>query len=142
MDMIEDVIVEQLRNDGTIAGILSTYNGDPAVFSETAPEDVDRDGPYMVVVVRVFPAPDYVIDQFDIFVHYFQRGTSRAKAREVSFRVEAIFDPNTFQNDVYADIRFYRRHGDFLPEPDPLEIHYVKQLSARGSRKKWMQQLP
>ena len=141
--MIEGVVVEQLRNDGTISSIVSTYdmNGTdtPAVFSNMAPENAVY--PYVVVTARKYTIPDAVMDGFDVYIHYYERGESAANARTVSERAEFIFDPNTFEDDRYATIRFWRRDASQVAEPAPLEIHYLTLLQARGSRKKWMQQL-
>ena len=142
--MIESTVVDNLRADGTIADIVSTYSTRtstvPAVFSDQAPEDAEK--PYIVVTVASYPVPDYAIDAFDIFVHYYERGESGAKARAVAREIEIIFDGHNFDSDWYTTIRFYRRHGTFAAEADPLERHYIKQLYARASRKGWMEQLP
>ncbi len=139
--MIEGLIVNTIKANSGITDLLSKYKSSPAVFDTVVPENVKNR--YIVVEVRNFPVPDFVIDRFDIDIHIFGVSESRVKIREIARRIEYLFDPKTYQdpNGVYADIRFYRDHAGFEVGGDPKVIHYLKQLEARGSRKGWIDQL-
>lgn len=56
MSVVTDAIHDLLAGDGTLPGMLSTYGGEPAVFT-TDPAPGDADLPYIVTAGDVSVAP-------------------------------------------------------------------------------------
>lgn len=139
--MFEAKFKELLASDNDITSKLSTYNSEPAIFSEFAPEDADL--PYIVFKIERYPSASKSIDRFNIYCDYFEYGTSYKNARAISERIEYICDINQITDDArYSNIRLDRSSAGSVPEPStPKKIHYNTQIQARGSRYKWMQQL-
>ena len=137
--MFESSLLVLLKSDGELNELISTYNDDSAIFSDFAPEDAEL--PYIVFKIDRTPSDHLSIDMFNIYVDYFDRGTSFVKAREASERIEFITDTKQLTHERYDKIRLYRASAGAVIETDPKEIHYNNQITARASRKKWMAQL-
>ena len=65
----------------------------------------------------------------------------RKEAKEASERIEFLTDTIQLTHARYDKIRLYRASSGSVIESDPKEIHYNNQISARASRKKWIEQL-
>lgn len=139
--MFEAKFKTLLASDDQITSLLSTYESEPAIFSEFAPENADL--PYIVFKIEKYPSASKAIDRFNIYCDYFEYGTSYKNARIISERIEFICDIKQITDDSrYSNIRLDRSSSGSVPEPSsPKKIHYNIQIQARGSRYKWMQQL-
>jgi hypothetical protein len=136
--MIESTILTTLKADAALIALVSTFNGQPAVFDGAAPEGVAK--PYIIFRVT-WRNVDFLITEFTVFIDYFNTGASKTNARKAAERIEFIFDGKEFTHERYANIRFAFPSGDYIPEDDPTVIHYNQMFTARGSRKKFMEQL-
>lgn len=137
--MFDAALLTKLASDGALAGYLSTYMGQPAIFSEDAPDAAVE--PYLVFTITRLAADYPAVDTFNIFVDYFNRDTSRVDARKAMQRVEFLLDQVNLTSDRYDTIRvFYYSEGP-VPDPDPRVIHRNIQFTARAGRKAWCQQL-
>jgi hypothetical protein len=137
--MIESALQLALASDGALAALVSTYQGNPAIFSEDAPEDAVL--PYIVYSVSRLAADHPAAEQFNVYVDYYDNGKSRANSRKAAQRIEFCLDQKTLANDRYDSIRVFYESAGPVPDPDPRVIHYNLQFTARAGRKAWAQQL-
>lgn len=144
--MIESTILTALTADTTLKTLLSEYTIPgtnpaqkiPAIFDGVAPEG--RPAKYLTYRVT-WRNIDLMTVEFTIFFDYFETGSSKANARKVSERIEAIFDGKEFEHERYSNIQFYLPSGDYVPEDNPQTIHYNLMITARAGRKKFVEQL-
>ena len=137
--MIEDCLITALRSDTALSALVGAFGGQVAIFSDLAPETAER--PYITTEIEKRGADEYLIDEFYVEMHYWSTGNSRANARAACERIEFVLDGVSLQNSRYSDIRFRRDFYRQVQDPDPRNIHYVVQMTARGTRKKWAEQL-
>jgi len=137
--MIEKTIIDALRGDAALALIVTTYNGNPAIFSELAPEEATE--PYITVnITRNESIGDLILHDFNVMVDIWGRDSTRVSVREASERIEYIFDNKQFNSDArYDTIRTWFVSGGWIEEADPRDVHYNHQLTARAGRKKWIE---
>jgi hypothetical protein len=136
--MIESVILTALTADTELKALVSTFNGQPAIFDGSAPEGVAK--PYITFRVT-WRHIDLMTTEFTVFIDFFDYGSSKVKARKAAERAEFIFDGKEFEHERYSNIRFLLSSGDYVPEEDPRTIHYNQMFEARASRKKFVEQL-
>jgi len=134
--MFDKAIYQILSADQPLRGYVSTYRNAPAIFSGHAPEDVQL--PF--IVFHITPsAVDRVVHSFNVMVDYFDYNKSRAASEAAAERVEYLLDNKIIQSDRYRDVRIVYFAGSPVPNSgDPRDVQYNVQFSARGIRKKWM----
>jgi len=137
--MFEAALQARIASDGQLATLLSTYEGAPAIFSEEAPEEAVE--PYIVYSISRQAVDHPAVEQFNVYVDYFDNQKSRANSRKAAQRIEFVLDQVTLTSDRYDTIRLFYESAGPVPDPDPRVIHYNFQFSARAGRKAWAQQL-
>jgi hypothetical protein len=135
--MFEKTIYNILIAESFITDNVSDYNGLPSIFSDQAPEDVSF--PYIVFDISETTPPDSIINRYNVYINYYNYGSSSSSARVVVDRINELLDQQRLSNDRLSDIRIRRDVYSRLDEGDPRAIHYNIQMEARATRKKWMQ---
>lgn len=137
---ITEGIYKRLRANASLATLLTTYEGQPAVFCDVAPEEATR--PYVTfTLTREYNITGPLVDQFTLDVDYWEYGDSRVSAREVVEAVEYEFDMSTMEAVDYANVRFFTPESLPVGEDDPRQIHYNTRFVVRASRGKFIRQL-
>lgn len=135
--MFEAALLTELKRDTELTGYLSEYKGEPSIFSENAPEGA---GQMFIVFSIQSTANDFMgIELFTIFVDIYNFNNSWSDCRKAANRVKNWLDTKTLNSDRYDHIRISFFSGSPVPGPDPRDIHYNLQFSARASRKEWME---
>lgn len=137
--MFESSYLTLLKSDSALAALVATYDGEAAIFTDQAPEDATL--PYLVFKIDRYPSESLVVDRFFINNDYYDQGSSYADARKASERIEFLTDTNQLTHARYTKIRLYRASAGSVPDDDPREIHYNTQVTARASRKAFIDQL-
>lgn len=141
--MFESALLTKLSGDSVLASYVSDFvvNGTtaPAIFAEFAPETAQM--PY--IVFRINQSSDEVlaIRQFSIFVDYYDYNKSASNSRKAAERVEFLLDRSILEHERYNCIRLFFFAGSSIQEEDPRSIHYNLQFTARGGRKKWVDEI-
>jgi hypothetical protein len=136
--MIEDALYTAITGDAATTALLSTHCSAPAVFNRFSPEGVDC----VYLVYRVdLTSVDLTMDRFNIYIDTYDYGASTVAVQNVVEALENLLDISVLTSDRYSSIRFRRFSGGFVNNSDPRSIQYNVQYSARGSRKKWIDQL-
>ena len=128
-----------LSEDTTLAALLDTYQSRPAVFADMAPENADK--PYVVFRIIKSAANSISVDEFSVFIDYFERGTSKKNMKAAAFAIETLLDQKSLTHARFSNIRFSRFSAGPVPTMDPRDIHYNIQFMARAGRSGWMQTL-
>jgi hypothetical protein len=136
---IEASITKLLRADPSVTQYLNTFNGSPAIFSDTAPQQAQR--PYLVFDVQKAASDNLAVDQFIIDVDIYGGRNDTANIRALTMFVEFALDREILNCDNYKTVRFYQESEGFVDNRDIKIVHYNMQFSARGSRYAWMQQI-
>lgn len=137
--MFDAALYQHLTADATLTGLISTYNGEPAIFKSSAPEDADL--PYLVWTIERYSVDDGIIENMVLDIDYYeycQHSTSWANALAVSTRLEQLLDRAHLQDARYDTIRIRSDRGFEIQGPDPRLVHYNTRFTARGSRKYWI----
>lgn len=133
--MIETAIVNYLKADDTLCDLLTQYNGEAAIFTHDAPEASAV--PYLVATFKR-GTPDGAIQPISFTVSLYDTDKSSVNARAAVERVEFILDRQVIQSERYSDIRIWLDPCDDVECVDPRDIFHTLQFSARGTRKKWL----
>ena len=133
---VEGAILTQLRANASITALLSSLDGQPSIFTEVAPQEAEK--PYMVFDVSKFPSSNLAVDTFLIDIDYYYEGTNATNIRELIFQVELELDRAVLTCTNYSTIRFYREDDGYIDNRDIQIGHYNQQLEARGTRKRWI----
>lgn len=137
---ITEGIYKRLKGNASLATLLATYMGRPAVFCDVAPEEAVR--PYVVFALeRRFNDTGSLVDQFTLDVDYWDYGDSRTVAREAIEAIEFEFDMGTIEAVDYSNVRFFTPRSGYVKEDDPRLIHYNIEFPVRASRGKFIRQL-
>jgi hypothetical protein len=130
--MFESALITKLADDNILADILTEYSSAPAIFSDLAPEDAEM--PY--VVIRIIRSANEcpAIQEFTVYVDYFDYDKSAADSRKAAERIELLLDRAHLEHARYKTIRIFFFAGSPVIEPDPRAIHYNLQFSARAGR--------
>jgi hypothetical protein len=137
--MFESALLEKLLSDSDLLDYTALFDGEPAIFSEFAPEKAPM--PYIVFKISRNAAASPAVQEFSILIDYFDYNNSAKNSREAVERIEFILDRAELEHDRYSKIRIFFSSGASLEEADPRTIHYKMQFIARAGRKKWMKQL-
>ena len=138
--MFESSLLSLLNTDYGITSRLSTFNGVPSVFSDYAPEEVQF--PYIVFDIEENESDSLIVDAFFIEIDIYGLRTSSKTIREIVERVQFVCDRTIITDDErFSTIRLYRDNNelvyDNLGSRDSKMTHYIVRLQARGTRKKW-----
>jgi hypothetical protein len=136
--MFESALINHLRADAELVSYVSTFNLNPSIFSDLAPEGAAL--PYLVFRILRLSSGVSTIARFSIFFDYFAFDLSRTTARKAVDKLESILDMIILNHDRYGFIRIFYFGGSMIEEPDPRDIHYNLQFSARSTRKNWVKQ--
>ena len=137
--MFESALLTELKSDSALCRNVSTYSGEPSIFSDGAPEAVTV--PYITFTIMRYEGGSKPVDRFNIYIDFWDRSKSAKKARDASERIEFILDETVLSHARYDSIRLFRVAGGLIADPDPREIHYNMQFLARAGRKAWCEQL-
>lgn len=137
--MFESSLISRLSGDTGLVSYLSTYNTSPSIFSEFAPEAAVM--PYLIIRIDRLSTDNVAVHDFNIYLDYFDYDVSAANSRKASERIEYLLDYYTMEHDRYSSIRLRFESGGSIIETDPRTVRYNCQVSARGCRKKWSEQL-
>lgn len=137
--MFESALHAKLSGDLTLAGYLETFEGRPAVFSEMAPEKAVM--PYITFKIDRRQGPDPVVQQFNVYVDFWDFDKSRANSRKAARRIELLLDRSELSTGDYSCVRLFFFSGGPIDEADPREIHQNLQFEARAGRKSFCDNL-
>lgn len=139
--MIEKTIRDVLIADSALKAYLETYNHEPAVFSDFAPEDAAK--PYITFYLERNDSTNNVIQEMTLYVDYWDIDKSRVSARKASERIEFLLDFKIFKNTDarYNSIRLWFSSGGWMPENDQRAVRYNQTFYVKAGRKKWCEQI-
>ncbi len=137
--MFESDLYSLLVNDSELANLLSAFNQYPAVFSDVAPQEATEI--YIVFDIQEDPSIGQIIDAFTINFDIYNDTNSNEITRQIIERLTFLLDPISIETLRYKTVRFYRGSGGYIKDNDTEIKHYNKQFFARGTRKKWIDQL-
>jgi len=130
--MFESALITKLAADDILAYYLTEYSGAPAIFSDLAPEDAVM--PYAVVRIIRNSNECPAVQEFTVYVDYFDYDNSAVNSRKAAERIELILDRVHLEHAKYKTIRMFFFSGGPVIEPDPRAIHYNLQFTARAGR--------
>jgi hypothetical protein len=138
--MFEATLIPILQDDTTIQEYVSEFEGDTAIFSDTAPQEADR--PFAETVIFETSVGDSVVSSFTVWIDYYTRSSSGADARKFIERCIELLDRREIKDDTrYGTIRIFYQSTSRVDEGDPLDIHYRIEFTARAGRKKYTESL-
>lgn len=129
--MFESTIINKLAGDATLTGILTTFAGQPSIFSNDAPEDAVT--PFVIITIsggeRLEP-----IQMYSLFVDYYDFFESRVNARIAARRIQYQLDNQRLQPTNFTDIRVWQFGGaTWISGEDPRDIHINQQFYIRAT---------
>jgi hypothetical protein len=130
--MFESSLITKLAADVPLQDYLETYGGAPAIFSDLAPENAVM--PYAVVRIIRSSNDCPAIQEFTVYVDYFDYDKSAVNSRKAAERIELILGRCELEHARYKCIRIFFFSGGPVLEPDPRSIHYNLQFTARAGR--------
>jgi hypothetical protein len=134
--MFEKTVINKLLTDSTLTGLLSVFEGSPAIFSDEAPECATM--PYMVVAIQGTTS-EGPVQQFRVDVDFFDYNKSRKNSRIAAQQIEYDLDDNRLTSERYIDLRFMLFSGPTsIQGDDPRDIRVNLQFDVRATRSKWM----
>lgn len=142
--MFEASLITLLVSDSLLVSKLTTYRGAPAVFADTAPKaaSCEVDLPYIVFDIDRSESNSMVVEIFDINMGIYGKITRAKVIREIAERIYFILDLSVITTDSrFSDIRFFRESSDFIYRASSKVTQREVRFTARGIRKKWIDQL-
>lgn len=137
--MFNASFISLLAADAAMVSRLNTYAGNPAIFSEVAPEAAETT--YIVFDIEKTSADNLAVAAFLITVDIYDVSPSGKIAREIEERIEFICDREEIKGDARFDtIRLFYEDGRPIENKDVAIRKRVVTLSARAGRKKWMEE--
>ncbi len=137
--MFEKTLINLLAADSDLQSLLSTFSGNPAIFSNAAPQKAER--PYIVFDIDKIAVENLAASGFDVVLDIYHRQESGKELREIAERIEFVCDRALIRTDDggrFQAIRLYYEDGREIENDSDIKIrHYVVRLSARAGRKKW-----
>lgn len=138
--MFEASLIEILAADTDLTNLLSTFSGDPAIFSSIAPQKATR--PYIVFDIDESISTNLPVKTFDIVLDVYDRQQSGVNLRKIAERIEFILDTREIKDDPrFNTIRFYWEDSREVENTDIKIRHRVCRVTARAGRQKWTEQL-
>lgn len=134
--MFYTALINALRSDSNIANTVSTYNNNPAIFSNEAPENAVM--PYIIIDIDNHPNADSVMIRSDVYINYWDKNKPRMVADQAAIAITNRLDTMRLVSDVVTDIRFTEMSSGYVNNPDPRIIHYNITFTTRAARSKWM----
>lgn len=134
--MIAIPVRNKLIADSQLTALLATFSGYPAVFSRMAPEKAAM--PYLTITCDVRENEEHSFHDMPVFIDYYERTTSDLNCMNTVDRITELLDDAILQSERYSDIEFFYFSGSYVPDPNPLIMHYNMQFMAQGIRSKWM----
>ncbi len=137
--MFEGSLITFLAADAALVARLSTFESDPAIFSNAAPQRAVL--PYIVFDIDKNAVENLAASGFDIIIDIYDRVESGKVLREIAERIEFVCDREIIVNDDrFGQIRLFYEDGREVENSDVKIRHYVLRLSARAGRKKWAEE--
>lgn len=140
--MFEASFITFLSANATLTGLLSTFEGDPAIFSSAAPQRAEL--PYIVFDIDKGSVENLAASGFDVTIDIYDRVESGVVIRDIAEQIEFTCDreiisiAGNFDADPrFGQIRLFYEDGREVENSDVKIRHYVLRLSARAGRKKW-----
>lgn len=141
--MWDSALYTKLTSDSELIQYVSLYNGQPSIFSDSAPENVDF--PYIVFVITNGNGPDSALDVFDVVINHFNFEQSAKRSRLAIRRIIELLDRSHITHDYYKTIRMFKTGsgsaGRENEDRDPRAKHYIARFTARAGRKGWIDNL-
>lgn len=134
--MFEAALITALRNISGLTTYLTTYNGQPSIFSNLAPETAQK--PYLIFDITSAGPVEKAVEQMNVYINLHDQGTSLASMRAAIRAIEYGLDRTVLSNSDYDNIRIFYFNKGLIPQADPRDLHYNIQFSARAGRKGWM----
>jgi hypothetical protein len=137
---VEAALVNHLRSDTSVIQYVNTFNGNPAIFSDIAPQEAEE--LYVVLDVQRSAAPDNLaVHNFLVDVDIYSGKNDAVNTRALTMAIEFTLDRVILNCDEYKTVRFSFESSGHVDNRDIKIKHYNMQFSARGSRYAWMQQI-
>jgi len=139
--MFEKTLINLLAADSDLQSLLSTFSGNPAIFSSAAPQKAER--PYIVFDIDKIAVENLAASGFDIVLDIYHRQESGVEIREIAERIEFVCDRALIRVDAggrFQAIRIYYEDYREVENSDVKIRHGVVRLSARAGRKKWAEE--
>ena len=130
--MFESSLITFLADDDQLAALVETYAGEPAIFSDEAPEDAEM--PYIVVRIVPSATDNIAVESFAVFIDYYDNDKSRVESRKAAARIKLLLDRKKLTHARYNNIRLFYFDGSPMEEGDPRQIRYNLQFMARAGR--------
>lgn len=141
--MWDSALYTKLINDSELIQYVSLHNGQPSIFSDSAPENVDF--PYIVFVITNSGGPDSALDVFDVVINHFDFQQSSKRSRMAILRIIELLDRAHLTHDYFTPIRMFKRWsgsaGRENEDRDPRARHYIVRFAARAGRKGWIEEI-
>ena len=134
--MFESALLNKLSSITGMSSYVSTFEGSRAIFSEIAPEKAKM--PYLVFRILPSASEGLPVKEFTVFIDYFDYNVSRVKSRNCAEAIEFSLDRAILEHARFNCIRLFYFAGSPVIEEDPRAVHYNLQFTARGGRKKWL----
>lgn len=130
--MFEAEILGILQSDIELTSIVSTYAGAPAIFSNDAPQEAEL--PFVVFRIDGNSRID-AIQNFSIWIDYFDFYNSRVNARTAMRRIQYDLDGKRLQPTNYTDIRIWLNSGPtwITATEDVRDVHFNLQFIVRAT---------
>ena len=134
--MFEASLINYLKTVASVTALVGTYAGEAAIFSYEAPEDCNLS--YITCRIESSAEPSKVMEDFVVFVDYYDFNNSRLNCIEAARQLQYALDGKFLAHDHYLNIRFSYFSGSFVESDDPRDISYNLQFSARAVRSGFM----
>lgn len=142
--MFEASLITLLVADSPLVAKIATYRSAPAIFADNAPKaaSCEDDLPYIVFDIDRAESDSLVVEVFDINIDIYGKITKAKVIREIVERLYFILDLTVLTTDTrFSDIRFYRDSAAFIYSSNSKITQREVRFTARGIRKKWIDQL-
>lgn len=141
--MFDSTLHQILSTDVDLTNRISTYNGSPSVFGNSAPENVD----FNYIVYRISNTGGDVVETFNVIINIFGYSYSGVIVRETVNRMVSLLDRNhtnilnNIEHENYYKIRFFKTGIDPVEHKDPKAQHYNLRFLVRATRKGWINKI-
>jgi hypothetical protein len=135
--MFEKSLKDFLAGDPNITGLISSFEGAPAIFTSAAPQKAVL--PYIVFDINKFAPENLAASAFSVALDLYAYNESAKDLRQLATYIEYRCDrkilPET--DPRFGHIRLFYEDGREVENSDVKIKHYVVTLSARAGRKQW-----
>ena len=138
--MIQDAVFTKLKTSSLILSTVSTFQGQPAIFPDFAPEG--KQYPYIVFIVYEDTSDDEIIKEFTLEIHFFDNSQTGKLSRQIGTELRKLFiQAEFFDSNEYSSIRCWGRPFEMYDEKDPRQIHAIQEFEVRACNKGWIDNL-